>query len=468
MSYEDIYSGKDIFADAGGESGESDGDSPAKISHWETGNDVVRTYKLSLNPESQRVIADKREQILADHNVAVSHSRSQAMCVKASEVGICPPMILIPSPAPPEPLLSIPEAHLYICPSKAMGKGNHSYVYDVEWELPRELLFEPILCEDCMWDEIDAVLPQQDPECWRMWCEYRERQDEKETLQTGRGEGYETLTAPGSRDTQTSTANLTSSGEEKAHAEAATEDTTSPPPITRCVSVEDCGEEIEPVPGGTLPYDGIGPVLIANDPDLDSQSRAGEIYIEEKLIRPATYVGFQLPHEPKPEADASSLPNDPRFHRVHDAVYARRSVYKGPTTVLRQVKHAYQYPDRGGPNACCKHLLALDDAHPCTVKVRVAAKLSIQDDRHLQREAENYQAFPDHFFEHWNGFNLVPPLRDPTPVGAIVPQFYGFYEPEIDGGAEAEEEEKPYLSPILLLEDCGKPIDPETLNIDDR
>ena len=39
-------------------------------------------------------------------------------------------------------------------------------------------------------------------------------------------------------------------------------------------------------------------------------------------------------------------------------------------------------------------------------------------------------AFPDHMFEHWNGYNVIPPLTEPTPVGAVVPQFYGFYVPE--------------------------------------
>ncbi|PBK62155.1 hypothetical protein ARMSODRAFT_838638, partial [Armillaria solidipes] len=86
----------------------------------------------------------------------------------------------------------------------------------------------------------------------------------------------------------------------------------------------------------------------------------------------------------------------------------------------------------------------------------------IKHDDHLKQEAKNYQKFLAHFFQHWNGYNIVPPLHDPTPIGAVVPQFYGYYMPEKGDGDQG------YLSPILLLEDCGTPIDVEALDIDDR
>src|ERR1700691_3512990 len=43
-------------------------------------------------------------------------------------------------------------------------------------------------------------------------------------------------------------------------------------------------------------------------------------------------------------------------------------------------------------------------------------------------------------------------------------QFYGYYVPEENN----ENQAAPYLSPILLLENCGIPIDPEALNQDDK
>jgi hypothetical protein len=110
-------------------------------------------------------------------------------------------------------------------------------------------------------------------------------------------------------------------------------------------------------------------------------------------------------------------------------------------------------------STACSHTY-IRNPYPSTTKVRVIAKLSIAGDVHLEAEAANYQKFPAHFFEHWNGYNVVPPLHDPTPVGAVVPQFYGLYEPE--------EEHGKYLSPIMLLEDCGVPLDPEELSVDDK
>ncbi|KAK0432334.1 hypothetical protein EV421DRAFT_1505056 [Armillaria borealis] len=113
-----------------------------------------------------------------------------------------------------------------------------------------------------------------------------------------------------------------------------------------------------------------------------------------------------------------------------------------------------------GPGTYCKH--ETRRSNKTTFRTLVSAKLSIKHDDHLKQEAKNYQKFPAHFFQHWNGYNIVPPLHDPTPIGAVVPQFYGYYVPEKGDGDQG------YLSPILLLEDCGTPIDVEALDIDDR
>ncbi|KAG2341523.1 hypothetical protein BDR05DRAFT_859432, partial [Suillus weaverae] len=75
--------------------------------------------------------------------------------------------------------------------------------------------------------------------------------------------------------------------------------------------------------------------------------------------------------------------------------------------------------------------------------------------------------FPDHFFQHWNGYNVVSPIQDPVPVGALCPQFYGYYTP--DDPTDGEYWGRPrYLSPILFLEHCGREIDPDELCQDDK
>jgi len=127
--------------------------------------------------------------------------------------------------------------------------------------------------------------------------------------------------------------------------------------------------------------------------------------------------------------------------------------YQGPYRIIHS-KIGYQCLERG---PYCEHIVTTPHGiHPLTAKVRVAAKLSIQHDLHLAREAETYQAFPRHFFEHWSGFNIIKPLKEPTPVGPLVPQFYVYYVPDIDpensnsDKSQSESTSRPeYVSPIL-------------------
>ena len=80
--------------------------------------------------------------------------------------------------------------------------------------------------------------------------------------------------------------------------------------------------------------------------------------------------------------------------------------------------------------------------------------------------AANHQSFPRHLFQHYNGYNIVPPLQNPVPVGAVLPQFYGYYIPE--DKASMFEDEGRYSSPVLLIENCGDDIWPRSLDRDDR
>ena len=138
-------------------------------------------------------------------------------------------------------------------------------------------------------------------------------------------------------------------------------------------------------------------------------------------------------------------------------------MYRGP---FRPIESRVQFQDLAqGPY--CIHMRKTQAAiHPLTAKVYVAAKLSTgeDDDERLTREAENYQAFPRHFFEHWCGYNLVPPLEHPVPVAPLVPQFYGYYV----ASDLTEKKNDEYLSPILLQEYCGRPSNPAMLSADDQ
>ncbi|KAK0230088.1 hypothetical protein IW262DRAFT_1262956 [Armillaria fumosa] len=119
------------------------------------------------------------------------------------------------------------------------------------------------------------------------------------------------------------------------------------------------------------------------------------------------------------------------------------------------------------PGNFCKHEENRNRS-PTMFKVNVGAKLSIKNDSDLEREATNYQRFPQHFFQHWSGYNIIAPLHDLTPALAVVPQFYGYYVPEEGAGKTCDDDDGEYLSPILLLKDCGVPVDVDQLDLDDR
>lgn len=182
-------------------------------------------------------------------------------------------------------------------------------------------------------------------------------------------------------------------------------------------------------------------------------------------------VAFNIVHEYDLDDKAKEpTPNDPRRkYTVNEPRVEHRAEYDGP---LRRIEiPESRWSTILDPSHTCAHKSAQSksEPHPATFKVRVTAKLSIQHDDHLAHEAQNYQKFADILFEHWTGYNVVPPLHDPTPVGAVVPQFYGYYEAVNEKGEKIKADKRGrYLSPILLLEDCGKPIVVEKLSIDDR
>ncbi|KAJ7165889.1 hypothetical protein C8R46DRAFT_1035216 [Mycena filopes] len=105
---------------------------------------------------------------------------------------------------------------------------------------------------------------------------------------------------------------------------------------------------------------------------------------------------------------------------------------------------------------------------PTTQSVAVVAKIAVprQEARDfLNHEAAIYDSFPAHLAQDYSGYALVPGLKYPVPVGAVVPKCFGYYIPALPG-YDARNIAEP--SPILLLEECGTPIDPQTLSHDDK
>ncbi|KAK7682781.1 hypothetical protein QCA50_014165 [Cerrena zonata] len=106
-------------------------------------------------------------------------------------------------------------------------------------------------------------------------------------------------------------------------------------------------------------------------------------------------------------------------------------------------------------------------AHSRNGNVTVAAKLAFTnygDRQFLNNEATIYNKFPQHLMDDWCGYNFVPPIKHPVPVGPVVPKFYGYYLPE---GINMNDALKCNVaSPILLMEECGKPVEPEDYSLD--
>ncbi|KAF8894951.1 hypothetical protein CPB84DRAFT_1710693 [Gymnopilus junonius] len=393
---------------------------------WNEKRDITHVYNLRNSTQNTKrketddaeamANQEKRKRIL-EVFLADPHSKNEfpgGYMVSQSDdkPGPCIPPVYVVLPFLPnrEPM---EEAHLYIAPVSKIGEGNHSHVYRAELELPRNHVVDEEICHQCVLEDMCEIIREQDGE-------NNERRDPKWDVKNGK---YFVKTIQ------------------------------KPEVVTTMMNKETGKEE--------------------------------------------TYI-------------------------LKNGMYSQELVYEGP---FRIIESRIQYQDLSkGPY--CKHLQAYR-IHPLTSKVGVTAKLSFQGDNHLAREAENYQAFPRHFFEHWSGYNIINPLHDPTPVGPVVPQFYGYYvvdqkeekklreereadrkrkedrkgaeqegqqqepqmdldkdhqsktssqismEAELENDKEEEEEEEEegsnlYLSPILLLENCGTPIEPSDLSIDDK
>jgi hypothetical protein len=341
---------------------------------------------------------------------------------------ICPPIVVVHDPPPLSPTnniadasaglgerwepKSIDEAHLYLSPG-LVGKSHHSVLHWGEWELPRDIFLpplfsSPVLCKMCVEADVNRILLKEDGE-------NGERRKKKWTKKSA--------------------------------------------VLRKVVKV------MKPSIGGSLPCSiGIGD---------DQVLKVGE-----------------------------------KVYVVDPGKVTCRIEIEGP---IRPIRTTVGWQDRSKPT--CTHLLSRQPVPP-TAKAGVVAKLSHCGDYHLRREARNYQDFDRHMFEHRSGLHISPPTGALVSLGALVPQFNGYYVPELKDDEEVEDldddsegdsddymkekdegregdgavknlaksdnsgdiqeaQARPkikrgYLSPILLLEDCGKAISPRNLTSDEK
>ncbi|KAI0046803.1 hypothetical protein FA95DRAFT_1519847 [Auriscalpium vulgare] len=353
---------------------------------------TTRTYKLLLSTEG-------RAKVESDRALAREKASKQGEFLQTgtpdNETGEVPPAMFVTRP--PAPILEeVAEGHLYLRQKDALGQGNHSVIYNAEFELPKDVLAPPVLCDQCLMLDARKLLLEQ------------EEADSELAKQTGK---------------------ITFTEHENPSAD----------------------------------------VTLVHASQVEGTASAVHRYPEQ-------YTPAEI--ERREAARLANPQSAPSTHALSSASTSLTATYTGP---VRRVSPQTPWQHVGKPT--CAHRMT-DTALP-SATVSVAAKLSLEGDAHLAREARNYQAFPRHMFEHWSGYNVLPPLHNPTPVGAVVPQFFGYYVPEDgDGESSSSEEEtsggapdadvkekrklKGYLSPIMLLENCGRPIDPRSLNADDR
>lgn len=347
--------------------------------------EIKRVYNLKLSSTGRELREKQREQAERGANSRNKSSVAEGGFIKKieEETAVEGPRVSMEI-YPPRP--TTPEAHLYLSPKHEAGQGNHSVVYRAEFKLPRSMLIEDRICQQCA---LESALKKV-------------------------GEGDSTSFDPLSFFRQ---------------------------PVVNFPKIESVVVHPEIQPKKIISEKGIPAVLLqfttntqsaSGEPGTDSDASSGTSASDSEEKIPTRFYTVKSAKDKQMRAD------DKPTHRLYPDV-------------------KWQNPER---EPYCKHLQSTKDI-PLAAKVSVAAKLSIQYDVHLEREARNYQKFPTNLFEHWD----VPPLHDPVPVGAVVPNFYGYYTPEkreVDKNGYVQ-----YLSPILLIEDCGVPIVTRRLGEDD-
>ncbi|KAF8173817.1 hypothetical protein K438DRAFT_1728295 [Mycena galopus ATCC 62051] len=190
----------------------------------------------------------------------------------------------------------------------------------------------------------------------------------------------------------------------------------------------------------------------------------------------------------------------PRFLCVHDSD-SRLSGTQSTTDTIHYYKRTYPQPDSGiEENGSSNQYNSRDEQHlghlyltrqsrigcghhsnvyrsslklptldtGATRHVAVVAKIAVprrEAREFLHHEATTYDSFPEHLAQEFCGYALVPGIKYPVPVGAVVPKFFGYYIPEHPGYSVGDITEP---SPILLLEECGEPVDPRILSHDNK
>ena len=151
-----------------------------RVCEWVEKDDVVHIYKLHPNthPDARaRYNEDldefeaqlNEEKVKIDAFLANPHSHTplpDGMLYKPLQAtrDVCgpakPPVYIVFPPKPPQPVAEV--AHLYLSKGSTLGAGNHSFVYSAEFEIPRSLVVDELLCKECVMNDVKHILEEQD------------------------------------------------------------------------------------------------------------------------------------------------------------------------------------------------------------------------------------------------------------------------------------------------------------------
>ncbi|KAJ7499698.1 hypothetical protein FB451DRAFT_43482 [Mycena latifolia] len=191
----------------------------------------------------------------------------------------------------------------------------------------------------------------------------------------------------------------------------------------------------------------VAPELLEVDP-----FRIDEFPKLEESIPPQYLPTVLCIHDPDRRVSGTEPTKDTIYYRRH--LYLNRQSRVGCGHHSNVYRASFRLP---AP-------LEIESYRHATVVAKVAVP-RLEAREFLGHEASTYNSFPEHLTQEFCGYALVPGIKYPVPVGAVVPKFFGYYVPE-HPGYDAGDTANP--SPILLLEDCGTPIDPQHLSHNDK
>lgn len=180
-------------------------------------------------------------------------------------------------------------------------------------------------------------------------------------------------------------------------------------------------------------------------------------------------------------------PSRPNHKPSSPAAVLYRRVYPAPgafsrSKSRRNVGHLYLSPENkagighhsvvyAAPFRLPTPLSTFNSASARPGTARIMAKVAIQNEfarELLRNEGEIYDSFPRFMSEEWCGWHLLSPqMQSPVPSVAVTPKFYGYYVP-IERPGDSSIPSWRQRSPIMLVEDCGKPITACKLSVDER